>query len=160
MFLPRAIHKIYFVCHPLTAAVAAGGTNHWTMSLDVGDGQGVRFDLQPNPQQTHTNGGSKAHLIVSHLSYVVTQHAVRSDPVSVTYSRTVGWLIDYLISAGRLRYAFNPQGVGCRNWMTDTAKLLSDVGEANQTESETARNAIAYIWPDQKYSQPAVGVYF
>jgi hypothetical protein len=97
--------KIYAVCHPKSAASGSGKTNHWTLSLDIGNGRSVRLDIQPNPQQSHTNGGSKALIVLSLLDYVVTNNAVRHDAVSVTYSRPVSWYIDYLASGGRFKYA-------------------------------------------------------
>ncbi|OCK83771.1 hypothetical protein K432DRAFT_401764 [Lepidopterella palustris CBS 459.81] len=156
----QTVLKIYAVCHPVTPASGTGKTNHWTLSFDIGSGRGVRLDLQPNPQQPHTNGGSKAYIIISLLDYVVTSNAVRYDPVSVTYQRTVGWYIDYFASGGRFRYAFTSQGVGCRQWMIDTLKLLADVGEINNAESELARRALAYTWPDNRAAEPAIGTYF
>ncbi|KAF2679673.1 hypothetical protein K458DRAFT_115815 [Lentithecium fluviatile CBS 122367] len=152
--------KAYAVCHPVAPGSGSGKTNHWTLSFDVGSRRGVRFDLQPNPQQLHSNGGMKACLIVSLLEYVITNNAARYDPLSVTYARTIGWYIDYLASGGRLRYAFTAEGVGCRKWITDTLKLLEDVKEIHSEESEMARRAIAYRWPDCVADEPAAGVYF
>lgn len=156
----KMVLKVYAVCHPMTATSGNGKTNHWTLSFDIGNGQGVRLDIQPNPQRPHTNGGDKAHIVLSLLNYVVTRSAERYDAVSVTYQRPVSWYIDYLASAGRFRYAFTSESIGCRQWITDTLKLLADVGEVNSTESESARRALAYIWPDNRAAEPAAGTYF
>jgi hypothetical protein len=153
MFRPSArdeirtynVLKIYAVCHPKSAASGTGKTNHWTLSFDVGNGQGVRLDIQPNPLQTHTNGGMKAQIIVSRLNYVVTNNAERYDPVSVTYSRPVSWYIDYLASGGRFRYAFTSEGIGCRQWIRDILKLLADIGEVNSSDCESARRSLGRL---------------
>lgn len=152
--------KIYAVCHPKSAASGTGKTNHWTLSFDVGNGQGVRLDIQPNPLQTHTNGGMKAQIIVSRLNYVVTNNAERYDPVSVTYSRPVSWYIDYLASGGRFRYAFTSEGIGCRQWIRDILKLLADIGEVNSSDCESARRSLGRLWPDNRTAEPAAGTYF
>jgi hypothetical protein len=152
--------KIYAVCHPKSAASGSGKTNHWTLSLDIGNGRSVRLDIQPNSQQPHTNGGSKALIVLSLLDYVVTNNAVRHDAVSVTCSRPVSWYIEYLASGGRFKYAFTSEEIGCRTWITDTLQLLADVGEVNSVESESASRALAYLWPDAKPARPAAGVYF
>jgi len=144
----------------VTVTSGNGKTNHWTLSFDVGNGRGVRLDIGPNPQQTHTNGGGKAWIVLSSLEYLVTRNAKRYDLIAVTYLRPIGWYMDYLASGGRFQYAFTSEGVGCRRWISDTLKLLSDVGEVNSNESELARRALAYLWPSQEASEPAAGVYF
>jgi hypothetical protein len=155
--------RLLAVCHPPTTTTGGTGiTNHWTLTFEVSDSKSVRLDIQPNPNpsQIHTNGGQKAYVIVSELEYLVTTHAVRFDIVSVTYQRTVGWYIDYFAAGGRFRYAFHPQGVGCRQWQTDTMQLLSDTGNVNRAESEVARRALACTWPDGRPAAPAAGTYF
>ncbi|KAF2676660.1 hypothetical protein K458DRAFT_492313 [Lentithecium fluviatile CBS 122367] len=156
----KLVLKIYAVCHPIMTTSGTGKTNHWTLSFDVGNRQGVRVDIQPDPRQHAANGGNKAYVIVSLLDYLITNKAERADPVSVTYQRSVGWYVDYLASGGRFKYIFTPQGIGCRKWVTDTLKLLADVGEANKTEVDTATRALAYTWPDNRPAEPAAGTYF
>ncbi|KAF1962483.1 hypothetical protein CC80DRAFT_161789 [Byssothecium circinans] len=155
----QKVLSICAVCHPLTATSGTGKTNHWTLSFDIGNGQGIGFDIQPNYQQTHTGGGMKA-FVVSSFDYVVTPNAERSDLVKVTHSRPVSFYIDYLASRGRFRYAFTSEGVGCRHWIRDTLKLLADAGEIDSVDSESARRALTYTWPDNCASEPAAGTYF
>lgn len=151
--------KVYAVCHPKTSDSESGETNHWTLSFDIGNGESVGLDIQPDLSKSYTNGGFKASVIISYPECVVTNNA-RKDLVSVTYSRPVGWYVDYLASAGRFKYAFTPGNVGCWNWMIDTLQLLADAGEVNSTESASARSALAYLWPDHSPSAPAAGTYF
>jgi hypothetical protein len=158
--LAYTVQRIYAVCHPITRTSGTGQTTHWTLTFDVGEGKSVRMDIQPNPQQPHTNGGDKAYVILSLLDYLITSHAERHDLVSVTYGRPVSWYVDYLSTGGRFKYAFSPDGIGCRKWATDTLQLLADIGEVDRTQAESARNAIAYLWPARTHSAPVGGTYF
>jgi hypothetical protein len=92
--LAYTVQRIYTVCHPITPTSGNGQTNHWTLALDVGEGKSVGMDVQPNPQQPHTNGGDKAFVILSLLDHLITSDAERHDLVSVTYGRPVGWYVD------------------------------------------------------------------
>ncbi|KAH9861418.1 hypothetical protein J1614_011164 [Plenodomus biglobosus] len=158
--LAYTVQRIYAVCQPITRTSGNGQTNHWTLTFDVGEGKSVGMDVQPNPQQPHTNGGDKAHVIVSLLDYLITIEAERCDAVSVTHGRTVGWYTDYLSTDGRFKYAFSPDGIGCRKWVTDILQLLADIGEVDKSQAESAGNAIAYLWPAGTYSAPTSGTYF
>ncbi|KAF2650735.1 hypothetical protein K491DRAFT_608304, partial [Lophiostoma macrostomum CBS 122681] len=105
-------------------------------------------------------GGSKASVIISLVDCVVANDALRQDSISVTNKQPVGWFIDYLATKGRFRYAFTSEGVGCRQWVTDTLKLLADEGEISSAESDSARHALAHTWPGGCAAGPAVGTYF
>ncbi|KAF1850956.1 uncharacterized protein K460DRAFT_400990 [Cucurbitaria berberidis CBS 394.84] len=157
----QLVLKIYAICHPMSDDSGNGATNHWTLSFDIGNGHGVSLNAQPNPQQPpHTSGGDKALITVSETKYVVPVDAIRDGLISVMHSRPVSWYIEYLASKGRFRYAFTPEGVGCRRWLIDTLKLLADAGEVNSADSETARHSIAYLWPENRADEPANGTYF
>lgn len=58
--LVYTVQRIYAICRPVSGTSETGETNHWTLTFDVGEGTSVRMDVQPNPQQPHTNGGFKA----------------------------------------------------------------------------------------------------
>lgn len=154
--------RLLAVCHqPTTIAGGTGKTNHWTLTFDVGDNTSVRLDIQPNSSiPLHTNGGQRAQVIVSELNYLLTTHAVRYDIVSVSFQRNVGWYIDYFAAGGRFRYAFHPQGVGCRQWHSDTMHLLGESGNVNNAESEAARRSLACTWPGGHPAAPSAGTYF
>ncbi|KAF2641395.1 hypothetical protein P280DRAFT_517598 [Massarina eburnea CBS 473.64] len=152
--------KIYVVCHPITCTSGNGTTNHWTLVFDIGDGRSVEMNAQPDPQRPYINGGMKASIVISSLSYVVPSVAVRCDSVQVAHSRTVGFYVDYLESGGHFRYAFTSNGVGCRYWITNTLKLWAEAGEVSITDVASARHVISHLWPDNRIDEPAVGTYF
>lgn len=91
---------------------------------------------------------------------MTASHAERQELVSVMHSRSIGWYVDYLSMMGRFKYAFAPDGVGCRKWITDTLQLLADVGEVDKEQARIAGNAIACLWPSGIHGAPVSGTYF
>lgn len=158
--LARTVQGIYAICHPISPTSGNGQTNHWTLIFDIGGGESVSMDVQPNPAQPHANGGDKAFVILSFLDHLIPTHAERYELVSVTYRRPVGWYVDYLSTTGRFKYAFSPDGIGCRKWITDTLQLLANIGEVDRTQAESARDTIAYLWPACTHSALVGGTYF
>ena len=157
----KTVLKVFVVCDSITPRSGDGTTNHWTFAFDVDNGQSVRLDVQPDYNQRQPNGSMKSSVIVSWLAdYVVPECAERADPVSVTRSRSLGWYIDCLQDGGRFKYMFTAEGVGCRQWITDTLHLMADAGEFDGEECLQARNAISHTWPSGTLSPPTPGTYF
>jgi hypothetical protein len=61
----------------------------------------------------------------------------------------VAYVIDVLLEAGRHKYEFTADGVGCRQWITDSLSLLQALGWGNSDSYDAAKEAIAKLWPDE-----------
>lgn len=59
----------------------------------------------------HQNSGNTADDINTGFTKIC-QLSVRNDT-------TVGEIVDRLIKEGRHKYEFNPEGTGCRKWVSD-----------------------------------------
>ncbi|KAF1818422.1 uncharacterized protein K489DRAFT_405001 [Dissoconium aciculare CBS 342.82] len=147
----RSVSCLHTIAEPPAAGPHPGSlTNHWCLYLETGEGESVCVNAQPNPQQgaTTIEGGFKADVIVSLMPYAMAIDKAHHVSMSVIEGATVGRLIDRLVESGRDRYEFNADGVGCRNWVTDTLTLLTQEKWLRVEEVEVAKADIRKLWPE------------
>ncbi|KAF2462160.1 hypothetical protein BDY21DRAFT_360142 [Lineolata rhizophorae] len=125
-------------------------TNHWCLYLQTGENSSVRIDMVPSYYVASTviQGGSKGNLIISKLEYEYSSNATKVVTIQPPQGLCVSDVIDTLLAAGRDKYEFNGEGVGCRMWTADALNLLEKKGWGSSTNYEAAKQAIAKLWPD------------
>ncbi|GAD99173.1 UDP-glucose,sterol transferase, putative [Paecilomyces variotii No. 5] len=96
------------------------------------------------------SGGSKAYLIISELSCVVSCDVQGEFDLDVGPGLKVEHFYDAFVENGRHKYEFDPQGVGCRYWTCDQIDLLRQLSLiTDDAQISTAKDAILKLWPDQ-----------
>ncbi len=101
------------------------GGNHWCFYLPVSNSRPIRID--PNPTGltgTVLPGGTKANVVVSELSYYVSNQAEHVETVSGQGGLTVRDFIDAITNEGHHKYEFDKNGIGYRNSVTDQINLF------------------------------------
>ncbi|KIX08968.1 uncharacterized protein Z518_00046 [Rhinocladiella mackenziei CBS 650.93] len=137
-------------------------TNHWCLYLQTSPTSSVRVDMTPSYSYPSTRlpGGSKGNLIVSELPYVVTNHAKKIVQIRPMQGLRVHHIVDALIQAGRDKYEFDRDGVGCRMWTSNTLSLLQSNGYGNSGQIQEAQAAILKVWPDGTSLELDRGAYY
>lgn len=106
-------------------------------------------------------GGSKANVVISELSYVVSHDAQARFTLAVTPSLTVADVYNALIQNGRHKYEFDSQGVGCRYWTSSQLDLLHQQQIlTNAGEVAATKAGILKLWPDQTKLALDQGAYY
>ncbi|KAJ9250301.1 hypothetical protein DTO195F2_8176 [Paecilomyces variotii] len=139
------------------------GTNHWCLYLATSDESSVRIDCQPSYSVPSTilPGGSKAYVIISELSYILSSDAQAQFFLNTAPGLKVKHVYDLLIQNGRHKYKFDSNGVGCRFWTTDQINLLHQHQLITDTAQVTAaKNGVIKLWPDQTPLELDRGAYY
>lgn len=104
--------------------------------------------------------GSKGNMVVSELNYVVSTHAIKVIEIRPLQGLRVHHVIDALTHAGRNKYEFDKDGVGCRKWVNDTLILLHSKNYGNLEQIQEARAALHKLWPDGTPLELGSGAYY
>jgi len=158
--------KIYALPVVKISAVGHGllenGGNHWCFYLTVSADTSVRVDISPSYSipGTTLKGGSKAFIVVSDLSYLLSTSAQKVCEFEIKDSLSVGDFLDVLVNAGRHKYEFNSLGQGCRKWTTDQITLFEERGVFKASEAAAAKDAILTEHPTGRRYPLVFGAYY
>jgi hypothetical protein len=162
----KPVFALHAVGHSKIPGPYAGErTNHWCVYLQTSaseDDEYVCVNAVPNPQQAGTAilGGFKADVIVS-LLHGAVDDATHKVEIPVAEGLTVGLIVDLLAQAGRDRYEFTVEGVGCRRWTTDTLALLAQQKWLVSSEAVALATADTLkLWPEGTLLAIDNGVYY
>jgi hypothetical protein len=98
---------------------------------------------------TVLRGGSKGHFLVSVLEpSLPAQDAEKVVSVEPREGLCVADVVDALLEAGRHKYEFDADGVGCRSWVTGSLSLFQSLCLGSSEDFEEAKAAILKLWPD------------
>ncbi|OAL55185.1 hypothetical protein IQ07DRAFT_638898 [Pyrenochaeta sp. DS3sAY3a] len=141
------IYAIIAVAHQKEEWLQAH-TNHWCLYLKTSETTSVRINMIPDGSVRANSDGLKGNLVVSELKYVVSADSVHKSTIRIMDGLNVGHIVDAITEAGREKYEFDEDAVGCRKWTTDTLDLLIEKGLANTSDAEAAKENILKLWPD------------
>ncbi|KAJ5735631.1 uncharacterized protein N7483_000756 [Penicillium malachiteum] len=147
--LDKKVQWMYAVAHE---KLAQGG-NHWCFYFQIGTNNSVNLDITPSYMVPSTSipGGSKANMVLSDLTYVLSPATEKSVRLDVASEKTVRDFVDLLLQHSRHKYEFNDQGQGCRYWCYHQLDLLCQSGLlVNLAQIEEAKAAILLQWPSQQ----------
>ncbi|CAI7642777.1 unnamed protein product [Penicillium glandicola] len=105
--------------------------------------------------------GSKANLVISELTSLVSTDAEERFMLDVAPGLSVGHVYDRIIQHGRQKYEFDLNGVGCRYWTTEQLNLFSESQIlTNESQVVAAKAGILKLWPDQTPLPLDQGAYY
>jgi hypothetical protein len=147
--------------HPVTQITAIahskqqhredGFTNHWCLRFQTGDRSSVLVDMSPSHMEASTvlRGGSKGYFSISEQDAPSPgEGVIKAVGVEPRAGLVVADVVDALLEAGRHRYEFDADGVGCRCWVTGSLTLFQSLGLGDSDGCEAAKTAITKLWPD------------
>lgn len=101
--------------------------NYWCFYIQLPDGaKFVRIDITPSVTvpSTTIEGGSKADMIISSLTYPTSKDSQIISKLQVRENLLVKDVVDTLIDEGAHRYEFNGGNTACRAWVSRQMNLL------------------------------------
>lgn len=137
-------------------------TNHWCLYLQTGTNSSIRVDMAPSVVVPGTVivGGSKGILLISELDCLYSRHAQKVIEIPTQSGLRVSHIVDALVEAGRDKYEFDADGVGCRMWTTNSLTLIQQKSWGNSTQIQNALNAIGKTWPSGSALPLGRGAYY
>ncbi|KAF2477185.1 uncharacterized protein BDR25DRAFT_276920 [Lindgomyces ingoldianus] len=152
------VSRFYAAAHKVESQHTTGAkrTNHWAFYIQSTTNDWIRIDVTPSGLPGPNNGGSKANIVISHLPYKSLSNSVEhQNELRLQTPITVGWIVDTIVGAGRDKYEFNAQGVGCRNWIVDQLALLASAFHGPDVQAAT--NDVSMLWPARTQSPLSSG---
>jgi hypothetical protein len=136
-------------------------TNHWCLYLQTSEATSVRIDMIPGYSAAGPNlGGWKGIIVVSDLNYLYSNQSQSANTVRIIDGLYVSHILDAITEAGRDKYEFDRDGVGCRKWTTDILNLLTGKGWTTASDAEAAKANITKLWPDGTDLTLDAGAYY
>lgn len=155
------VKRLFAVCHSTENPPDDDlyPTNHWTLTLAIGNNKGISLDVTHSDIELHPSGRPKAQVVVSELTTLLTDDLPQSCSITVIGERSVGWYINYLVECGCFKWTYHPSGARCGECLREALQLLVEIGQLDHTEANMAIEAIGDTWPNGNANSYLPGVY-
>jgi len=117
--------------------------NHWTICLQLVQGESIRLDMLPN-----SVANQPATLVVSRLPYPISKYVVHQLLFPATQTLSARHIFDRISEKGYHRYRYGDKMLECRYWTNVVMKDFRDAGFVGGDGTE-AYAAVTRTWgPD------------